>query len=247
MASREPRKKPEVKKHPVTGGPCRTLAALARWIDRTGFALLMPHKSIPLPSLFEAIRGKDGGHPFRPWTKDSDIMWEMKEELPKNHLAYYGAIWGGKPGFCAVEMLPCLMKLWGCPPGPEGFRTAYREGGLSYDANRIGEALIRNGPINTYALRKRVGIAPNTFKRALSELQGKLLIAKCGTEMIAKIWEAAVVDMSARIFPSAHVEARTISFMAARESAIEVMRECAPGMGAKQMARLLRVGVDPSA
>ena len=241
MASRQ---KPEKIKPLAVAGSYRTLPALAKWIDRTGFALLMPHKAIPMPSLFEAIRGKPGGHPFRPWTKDSDIMWDMKDELPKNHLAYYGTIWGGKPGFCSVDMLPCLMKLWGCPPGPDGFRIAYREGGLSFDANRIAEQLIRIGPINTNALRKRSGIAANTFQRALKELQAKLIIVKCGKEAIAKIWEAGVVDMSARIFPSAHVEARTISFMAARESAIEAMRECAPGMPAKQMARLLRVGVD---
>jgi hypothetical protein len=220
------------------------MAQLGKWIDRTGFALLMPHKAIPMPSLWEAIRGKPGGHPFRPWTKDSDIMWEMKDELPKNHLAFYGSMWGGKPGFCSVEMLPCLMKLWGCPPGPDGFRTAYREGMLSYDANRIGEQLIRTGPINTYALRKRVGIASNTFSRALKELQAKLIIAKCGKEQIAKIWEAEVVELSARIFPSAHAEARTISFMVARDSAIETMKECAPGMGLKQMGRLLKVGVE---
>jgi len=244
VASRASRKKPQIVKTAWVGAPCRTMAQLAKWIDRVGFALLMPHKTIPLPSLFEAIRGKAGGHPFRPWTKDSDIMWEMKDTLPKNHLAFYGAIWGGKPGFCSVEMLPCLMKMWGCPPGPDGFRTAYREGMLSYDANRIGELLIRTGPINTNALRKRIGIPPNTFKRALAELQGKLLVAKCGTEAIAKIWEAAVVDMSANIFPTAHSEARTISFMAARESAIETMKEAAPGMGAKQMARLLKVGVE---
>ena len=244
MASRASRKKPEKIAPVLPAIPCRTMAQLAKWIDRVGFALLMPHKSIPMPSIYEAIRGKAGGHPFRPWTKDSDLMWDMKDELPKNHLAFYGSIWGGKPGFCSVDMLPCLMKLWGCPPGPDGFRTAYREGGLSFDANRIAEQLIRVGPINTNALRKRVGIAPNTFGRALKELQSKLLIVKCGKEAIAKIWEAGVVDMSAKLFPAAHVEARTISFMAARESAIETMKACAPGMGLKQMARLLKVGVE---
>jgi hypothetical protein len=89
-----------------------------------------------------------------------------------------------------------------------------------------------------------VGIAPNTFKRALTELGGKLIVAKCGKEAIAKIWEAEVVDLSARVFPGAHAEVRTLSFMAARESALETMREAAPAMQKKQMARLLRVGVD---
>lgn len=221
-----------------------SIRAAAKWLDRAGFALLMPHKGIPLPSLWEAIRGKPGGHPFRPWTKDSDYMWEWKDELPAKRLGFYGSIWAGKPGLCSVEMLPCLLKLWGCPLGEDGFRTAYREGALSFDANRTCEVLLRTGPINTYNLRKRVGLAPNTAKRAFVELQKKLIIAKCGAEKVAKIWEAEVVDLTARVFPKAHTEARTLSFLIARESALEAMEKISPEMPKKLLARLLRVGVD---
>jgi len=225
-------------------GKLSTLRAAARWLDRVGFALLMPHKGIPLPSLWEAIRGKPGGHPFRPWTKDSDSMWEWKDELPAKKLAFYGSIWVGKPGLCSLEMLPCLLKLWGCPLGPDGFRAAYREGALSFDANRVCEVLLRTGPINTFNLRKRVGLASNTAKRAFVELQKKLVIAKCGTEKLGKLWEAEVLDLTARVFPRAHTEARTLSFLAARETALEAMREAAPTLPPRLLARLLRAGVD---
>ena len=220
----------------------RTIAAAAAWISRVGFALLMPHKGVPMPSLWEAIRGRAGGHPFKDWDKAGDLMWEWKDEMPRKRLAFYGSIWGGKPGFSSLELLPCLLRIWGCPLGEDGFRTAYREGSLSFDANRVCEVLLRTGPVNTYRLRTRVGLTPNTFKRAFVELQRKLVVAKCGSDDSDTKWPAEVVDLSARVFPKAHAEARTISFTAARSIALETMHSSAPTLAPRLLSRLLHVG-----
>ena len=220
-----------------------SLKQAARFIDRVGFALLMPHRGLPMPTLWEAIRGRAGGHPFRDWTEEADRMWEWKDELPAKRLAYYGAIWTAKPGFVSLKMLPLLMKLWGCPPGPDGFRTAYREGRLSFDANRICEALLVGVPMNTYRLRHKTGLSPGTFKRAFTELQKKLIVAKCGTDSSDTTWPAEVVTLSARLFPSAHAEARSVSFMEAREEALAVMSKSAPKLTGRQVSRLLRIGL----
>ncbi len=202
----------------------------------------MPHRGLPLPTLWEAIRGKPGGHPFRPWTPDSDRLWEWKDELPARRRAFYGSVWAGHPGFVSLEQLPCLLRLWSAPLGPEGFRAAYREGRLSFDANRLAEALLAGGPLNTYRLRVKTGVGPATFKRALGELQRLLIIAKCGTDARDTTWPAEVVDLSARVFPKAHAEARTLSAMVARESALTAMRTSAPALSSRQIARLLRTG-----
>lgn len=215
----------------------------AKWIDRVGFALLMPHAGLPMPTLWEAIRGKPGGHPFRTWTKDAEKMWAWKDELPEKRLAFYGHIWLGKPGFVSLEQLPCLLRLWNCPLGLDGFRAAYRAGTLSFDANRLGETLFYRGPLSTHRLRLAAGLKPATFKRALVELQKKLIVTKCGTDDRDTEWPAAVVDMSARIFPKAHTEARQVSFHEARESALAVMSESAPRLNPRLLARLLRTGV----
>jgi hypothetical protein len=225
-----------------TFAPARTVQAAARFVDRVGFALLMPHRGLPIPTLWEAIRGRPGGHPFRTWTEDSDRMWEFKDELPKRRLAFYGSLWLGHPGFVSLELLPCLMKLWGCPPGEDGFRTAYREGRLSFDANRIGEALLRSRGLNTYRLRLKTGLQPNTFKRALVELQRKLIVAKCGTDSTDTTWAAEVVDLSARVFLRAHSDVRGISFLEAREESLAAFARHAPALPPRQVARLLRVG-----
>ncbi len=229
---------PPSKVHP----PAKTVEAAARFIDRVGFALLMPHEGLPMPTLWEAIRGRPGGHPFRPWTSDSDLVWDFKDELPRRRLAFYGSLWQNHPGFVSLSLLPGLMKLWGCPPGEDGFRTAYREGRLSFDANRIGEALLHSRALNTYRLRLKSGLSPNTFKRAFVELQRKLIVAKCGTDESDTTWAAEVVDLSARVFPKAHAEVRTLSFLEAREEALAVMSAAAPALGERRMARLLHVG-----
>ena len=220
----------------------KRLSEAARFIDRTGFLLLMPHRGIPMPTLWEAIRGRRGGHPFTTWTEHADLMWDWKDEIPAKRLAYYGSIWAGVPGFVCLEHLPCLMKLWGCPPGVEGFRVAYREGRLSFNGSRLCEALYHKGALNTYRLRVGTGINPGSFKRALTELQRKLLIAKCGTDGKDTTWPAAVVDLAARVFPRADTEARAFSFMEARETALAVMAKCAPRLTERQVARLLHIG-----
>lgn len=222
--------------------PARTVEAAARFIDATGFVLLMPHAGLPMPTLWEAIRGRPGGHPFRPWTADSDRVWDFKDELPKLKLAFYGSLWRGHPGFVSPALLPCLMRLWGTPPGEDGFRSAYREGRLSFDANRIGEALLRSRAVNTYRLRLKSGLSPATFKRAFVELQRKLVVAKCGTDDTDTTWAAEVVDLSARVFPKAHSEMRGISFVEAREEALATMTAAAPKIPSRAAARLLRVG-----
>jgi len=222
--------------------PAKTVEAAARFIDRVGFALLMPHQGLPIPTLWEAIRGRPGGHPFRPWTEDSDRVWDFKDELPRRRLAFYGSLWRNHPGFASLALLPCLMKLWGCPPGEDGFRLAYREGRLSFDANRIGEALLRSRAINTYRLRLKSGLSPNTFKRAFVELQRKLIVAKCGTDETDTTWAAEVVDLSARVFPKAHAEVRAYSFLEARGEARATFAKAAPRLGERAVARLLRVG-----
>jgi len=222
--------------------PLREIGAAARYISRAGFVLLMPHKGLPMPTLWEAIRGRPGGHPFRDWDRSADLMWEWKDELPKRRLAFYGSVWTGKPGFISRGMLPCVLRLWGCPLGPDGFRMAYREGTLSFDANRIGEALLRTGPVNTWRLRKRVGLGPATFKRALVELQKRLVVAKCGSDDSDTKWPAEVVDLSARVFPKAHAEARRMPFLEAREASLAAMAAAAPGLSPRLMGRLLRTG-----
>jgi hypothetical protein len=196
-----------------------------------------------MPSLWEGIRGRPGGHPFKTWTKDADRLWEWKDELPAKRLAFYGSIWLGKPGFVSLAELPCLLKLWGCPLGLDGFRAAYREGTLSFDANRLAETLFYRGPLSTHRLRKATGLKPNTCKKALAELQRKLVIAKCGTDDRDTKWPAEVVDLSARVFPKAHAEARDISYMEARESALETMRAASPALSPREVARLLQTGV----
>lgn len=219
--------------------PARTLPAAAAFLRRAGLALLMPHAGIPLPSLFEVIRGRPGGHPFRPWTKDSDRMWEWKDAIPAKRLAFYGAVWRGVPGYIAPAGLPAMLRIRRCPPGPEGFREAYRDGRLPFDANRIAETLLKTGALNVYRLRIATGLTPGPFKSALTRLERALLVARCGTDDRDTTWPATVVDLTARLFPQAFKEAAHLSPVAARAEAEERLAGLAPGLPPRKVAVLL--------
>lgn len=225
------------------GPSARTPAAAAAFVRRAGFALLMPHRGLPLPSLWEAIRGRPGGHPFREWGEAGERMWAWKDLLPQKRWACYGAIWLGRPGFCAPALLPCLLKLWGTPPGLDGFRAAYREGRLTFDAHRLAEALLHRGASSTYRLRTHTGVAPATFGRAVKELEKTLIVTRCGTDGRDTTWAAAVVDLTARVYPKADGEGRRLSYTEARETALSTLEEAAPGIAPRLAARLLRTGI----
>jgi len=224
------------------GAPAATPAAAAAFVRRTGFALLMPHRGLPLPSLWEAIRGRPGGHPFREWGEAGERMWAWKDLLPQKRLAAYGAIWAGRPGFCAPALLPSLMKLWGTPAGADGFRAAYREGRISFDANRLAEALFHRGASSTYRLRTHTGVAPASFSRAVKELEKGLVITRCGSDGRDTTWAAAVVDLTARVFPRADADARRLSYAEARETALAALAAAAPALTPAAAAKLLRTG-----
>jgi len=225
-------------KPPAAGG-ARTLSSATAFIVREGYALLMPHDGIPLPSLFEAIRGRPGGHPFRPWTRDSDRMWEWKDAIAAKRRAFYGAVWRGVPGYIAPAQLTAMLRVRRTPPGVEGFREAYRDGRLPYAANTIAEALLKSGALNVYRLRIATGLKPGPFKSALTRLERALLVARCGTDDRDTTWPATVVDLSARIFPDAHREAARMTPDAARAEAMERLEALAPGISPRQGLALL--------
>lgn len=227
------------------GQPAGTVQEAAAFIRRAGFALLMPHRGLPLPTLWEAIRGRPGGHPWKDWGRAGDRMWAWKDELPAKRLAAYGAIWAGRPGFASSALLPCLMRLWGAPSSEDGFRMLYREGRLSFDANRAAEALLARGAMSTYRLRTLTGIKPNTFSRAIRELERGLIVTRCGSDDRDTTWAAAVVNLTTRVFPKSGAASTAVTYIEARAEALAVMAKAAPALSPAAAAKLLRTGTGP--
>lgn len=159
----------------VTG---ETLAL--RFINETGFCAAFT-AGLGLPCLREAIEGRR--EPELPHHIQHDraitMTWNLKDVLPARGAVYYGKVLGGRPGFIALELLPCFLRL---RLTREGYQKLYQRGMLSHCAKLVMDALTRRGPSETKALKLTTGFAQPKmrveFDRAMKELQEKFLALK---------------------------------------------------------------------
>jgi hypothetical protein len=189
----------------------RTIAAAAQFIDQTGFCwLFAPERNVPeLPSLMEAVKGRRDVH-IEDWDEDTDLVWAWKNDLPAAHYAYYGKGLMGRPALVSLEMLPSLMAC----TGDEKFEHLYRHGGISYEAKKIYDTLLRSGPQPTIALRRAAGFdskdGSTRYHRALDELQRRLFVMPVGATRQGKAWPIQIFELTARWFPEQTAQAHEL-------------------------------------
>ena len=151
-----------------------------RFINETGFCTAFT-AGLGLPCLREAIEGRR--EPALPHHIQHDhaimMTWNLKDVLPARRAVYYGKVLGGRPGFIALELLPCFLRL---RLVSGGYRKLYQDGKLSHCAKLVMDALTRRGPSETKALKLTTGFAQPKmrieFDRAMKELQEKFLVLK---------------------------------------------------------------------
>ncbi len=225
----------------------RTIAQAARYIDRVGFCLLFPSKKLPLPSLIEASKGRAlrNYKPCADWSDDFVRLWRWKDELPRKRLAYYGKYFRGRGVFLSLEFLAYFYCLEGNPArlgAGDAFERLYREGKITADAHAVCAALAKRGPQATLELRYGLGWESKRgnrrFKRALLELQQRLLIVHWGTKAETRAWESAVYQLTTRAFPKAVRAAAKLSPDAARQRIAVQYRKHRAHAKPQEVARL---------
>jgi len=190
----------------------KNIEQAARYIARVGFCLLFPIKRLPLPSLWGWLKGcPEAWWPREfsltgTWDADSERLWAWKDELPRRRRAYYGKYFRGRGSLIAPAFLPCFYRLAENFPEASGERL-YRAGKISADACRIYKQLASDGPLPALELRHACGFDSARrnlrFKRALEELQRRLLIVHWGTAQETYGWESNVYELVSRAFPRA--------------------------------------------
>lgn len=224
----------------------RTLQQAGKTIERLGCCLLFPNKKVRLPSLIEAVKG----HPLRnynpctAWDDDFLQVWKWKDELPRKRLAYYGKYFRGRGIFLSLEFLTCFFCLEGNPSAEDGFERLYRAGELSPEARAVCKEIAKNGPLGTLELRYALGWeakrANDRFKRAVLELQKRLLITHWGAAAETRAWESNVYQLTERAFPKAVRAAAKLSPEKARRRIISCYRKQYPKVTPQEIARLFR-------
>ncbi len=222
----------------------RTIAQAARYIDRVGFCLLFPSKKLPLPSLIEASKGRTlrNYKPCADWSDDFVRLWRWKDELPRKRLAYYGKYFRGRGVFLSLEFLAYFYCLEGNHGTRDEYERLYREGKITADAHVVCTALVERGPQATLELRYGLGWEAKRgnrrFKRALLELQQRLLIVHWGTKAETRAWESAVYQLTARAFPKAMRAAAKLSPDVARQRIAAQYRKHRAHAKPQEVARL---------
>jgi hypothetical protein len=205
----------------------RSIRGAAAWVDRVGLAVLYPNDDLVLPSLWEALTGredvdwavrKDGGK-FVDFTPEFAQVWSWKDELPEQRLVCAGKHLGGKASLVSLRLLAALYALTGRRGEPDDFRDE----DLSPVEHDVVSALLENGPTSSAELPHLAGHERKRTHAAAERLQRRLLLTAAGRQERDRGWPAVVLDILPRRYGE-HLRKLPQAEAARRDLASAVLR-----------------------
>ncbi len=195
------------------------------YVNERGFVYFWPINGVTLPSLWVAAAGDrpvadahdDPGH----------VTWGWKDGLLGQRQWYYAKILRKKATMIDMSLAPyfyALTENYGAYD--EDYLTQYEQGRLTQEAKSVYESLIRDGPLDTVALRKAVHLtspsSESRFNKALSDLQADFKIAPVAVTQAGAWHYAFAYDVVARHYPEIPELAHPIRESEARQKLAEV-------------------------
>lgn len=185
-------------------------------VERLGFLWAFTPAPGHLPALFPALAAASEGQRW-------DWVWNWKDRLAAQRMAYYGKVVAGKPTLVSREWLPLFYALTGNTGDLDDDLLHLQESvRLAEVAVKVCGYLREHGPTGTRTLIGKLTDGSKSAKtaldRALHQLDTGMLIVKSGAEggnSIANLWE-----LFPRFYPEA-VEAGTA--IPTREAALRLI------------------------
>jgi hypothetical protein len=189
------------------------------FVNERGFVYFWPINGVNLPSLWAAVAGDrpvadahdDPGHK----------TWGWKDSLLGKHRWYYAKVIKKKATMISLEVAPyfyALSENYGSPE--EDYLTLYEQGRLTQEAKTLYEVLLRDGPLDTVALRKAARLSSSgsdsRFNKALTDLQADFKILPVGVTDAGAWHYAFAYDIVTRHYPELPDLAQKIGEAAAR-------------------------------
>ena len=211
------------------------------YVNQRGYIFFWPIKNIIMPSLWVAAAGDrpvpdahdDPGHK----------TWDWKDKLLGKGKWYYGRVLRKRNMMISLDMLPYFYALspnYGDPN--EDYLIDYEEGRLTAASKNMYEALLKQGPLDTIALRKYAGLtnqsAQSEFNRALDELQSSFRILPVGVSDAGAWHYAFIYDIVSRHFPDLDSQSRPITEPDARQKIIACYVESLGAVPFKEIHRV---------
>lgn len=187
----------------------RTPDDFVRFVNEVGCCTSTALPGYPdFPNQYEVMGEHDSSVPD-PW------FW--KDDLHEERRLYYSRVFGGRPGFISIEMLPVFVATNG---------AAYDElvfsGLMSPEAKEIYHSIEMNGPIGTKNLKKLLSAdAKRAAERVLIELDRKFLITKTGITGRTMHTYSYIWDLAERWMPDMLATADRLG----RREAMKILRK----------------------
>jgi hypothetical protein len=228
---------------PLDGMRLDTLAAAIQFVNERGFIYFWPIKGVDLPSLWTAVAGP------RPVADQHDdpghVTWGWKDDMLDKRQWYYAKLLRGKATIVALDVVPyfyALSENYGAPE--HDYLQLYEDGLLSQPARAIYEAILREGPLDTVNLRRKIRMtskASNSpFERGLVELQRDLKILPVGVARTGAWRYSFIYELVHRYYPDLPEQARPITRKAAREKLVTLFFDSVAAATARDVRRLFQ-------
>lgn len=211
------------------------------FVNERGYVFFWPIKNIIMPSLWAAAAGD------RPVPDEHDdpghVTWGWKDSLLGKHRWYYGRVLRKRNMMVSLDVLPYFYALspnYGDPN--EDYLIDYEAGHLPLACKLIYEIILREGPQDTIALRKKAGLtsraADTEFNRAIDQLQATFRILPVGVSEAGAWHYAFIYDIVAHHFPDLLDQAHAIAEHEARQKLIALYLDSVGAVPLKEIRRV---------
>ncbi len=219
----------------------RTKEQAIAFVEERGFLYFWPIKGVLMPSLWHAVAGD------RPVASEHDdpghVTWGWKDSLLGERTWYYAKVLRKRATIIAMDIAPyfyALSENYGSPE--EDYLLQYEQGRMTQEAKSVYEALLRQGPMDTIALRKASRLSARKsdyrFNRALTVLQADFKIIPVGVARVGAWNYAFVYELVARHLPDLPEKARFIQEDEARRKLVKLYLD---SVGAAQLGDVLKL------
>lgn len=219
----------------------KTKEQAVEFVNERGFVYFWPIKDITLPSLWVAVAGDrkvadahdDPGH----------VTWGWKDSMLGKRQWYYAKLLRKKATMVALDTAPYFYALSENYGDPENdYLLQHEQGLLSQEAKQIYESLLKEGALDTVALRKAARLtsreSDTRFNKAIEDLQIDLKILPVGVAPVGAWKYAFIYDLVTNHYPKLPEQARKLGRREAQRHLVELYFKSVGAATAKDVSKL---------
>lgn len=207
----------------------KNLKQCEQFLARVGMATVLPGKAGLLPCLLWEAQGHRG--PFSGADAAFHNIWNWKDQLPEQRLAWAGRLLGGQVLLLHVSLLPAFLGA----RGGLDVQELYEDGGLSQNAYRLWKGLrAAAGALSRADLR--AGLAAAEFDKACRDLERLLVLTRSGSVAQAQGWNSNSYALVERHFENV----APLPHATAREKVRTAFQQAAPEASESQLRRWMK-------